>query len=72
VRVTGLDATPLFLELAREDAAERGVEVEYVEGDMRSIPWVGSVRPGALLVHVVRLLLGRGEPAVLAEAYERV
>jgi SAM-dependent methyltransferase len=39
-RVTGLDATPLFLELARADAAERGVEVEYVEGDMRSIPWV--------------------------------
>src|SRR5262245_11058856 len=39
VRVTGLDATPLFLELARADAAERGVDVEYVEGDMRSIPW---------------------------------
>ncbi len=41
VRVTGLDATPLFLELARADAEERGVEVEYVEGDMRSIPWSG-------------------------------
>jgi SAM-dependent methyltransferase len=39
VRVTGLDATPMFLELAREDAAERGVDVEYVEGDMRSLPW---------------------------------
>jgi SAM-dependent methyltransferase len=39
VRVTGLDATPRFLELAREDATARGVEVEYVEGDMRSIPW---------------------------------
>jgi cyclopropane fatty-acyl-phospholipid synthase-like methyltransferase len=39
VSVTGLDATPLFLDLAREDAAERGVEVEYVEGDMRSIRW---------------------------------
>jgi SAM-dependent methyltransferase len=41
VRVTGLDATPRFLELARENAARRGVEVEYVEGDMRSIPWSG-------------------------------
>ncbi len=41
VLVTGLDATPLFLELARADAAERGVDVEYVEGDMRSIPWSG-------------------------------
>jgi SAM-dependent methyltransferase len=39
VRVTGLDATPLFLDLARKDAAERRVEVEYVEGDMRSLPW---------------------------------
>src|SRR2546426_2721696 len=39
VRVTGLDATPLFLDLAREDAAARGVEVEYFEGDMRSLPW---------------------------------
>ena len=39
VRVTGLDATPLFLRLAREDAARRGVDVEYVEGDMRELPW---------------------------------
>jgi SAM-dependent methyltransferase len=38
-QVTGLDATPLFLERARADAAERRVEVEYVEGDMRSLPW---------------------------------
>ena len=29
-QVTGLDATPLFLEQARRDAAERGVEVDYV------------------------------------------
>ena len=38
-RVTGLDASPLFLDLARRDAADRGVEVEYVQGDMRSLPW---------------------------------
>jgi 2-polyprenyl-3-methyl-5-hydroxy-6-metoxy-1,4-benzoquinol methylase len=38
-RVTGLDATELFLERAREDAATRGVEVEYVHGDMRELPW---------------------------------
>jgi ubiquinone/menaquinone biosynthesis C-methylase UbiE len=37
--VTGLDATPMFLQLAREDAERRGVEVEYVEGDMRELPW---------------------------------
>jgi SAM-dependent methyltransferase len=38
-RVTGLDATPLFLDLARRDAADRGVAVEYVHGDMRTLPW---------------------------------
>ncbi len=38
-RVTGLDATPMFLDLARRDAARLGVEVDYVEGDMRSLPW---------------------------------
>jgi SAM-dependent methyltransferase len=39
-RVTGLDATPLFLDLAQEDAARRGVDVDYVHGDMRALPWV--------------------------------
>jgi 2-polyprenyl-3-methyl-5-hydroxy-6-metoxy-1,4-benzoquinol methylase len=38
-RVTGLDTTELFLERAREDAAARGVEVDYVHGDMRELPW---------------------------------
>jgi 2-polyprenyl-3-methyl-5-hydroxy-6-metoxy-1,4-benzoquinol methylase len=38
-RVTGLDATELFLARAREDAAARGVEVDYVDGDMRELPW---------------------------------
>jgi SAM-dependent methyltransferase len=38
-RVTGVDADAFFLERARHDAAERGVEVDYVEGDMRQLPW---------------------------------
>ncbi len=37
--VTGLDATPLFLDMARGDAEARGVDVSYIEGDMRAIPW---------------------------------
>jgi SAM-dependent methyltransferase len=40
-RVTGLDATPVFLERARRDAAARGVPVTYVGGDMRELPWSG-------------------------------
>lgn len=38
--VTGLDATAQFLDLAREDARARGVEVDYVAGDMRELAWV--------------------------------
>ena len=40
-RVTGLDAVPLFLDRARADAAARGVAVDYVNGDMRDLPWTG-------------------------------
>lgn len=40
--VTGLDATPRFLDLARRDAAERGVEVTYVHADMRALEWTGT------------------------------
>src|SRR5688500_10831438 len=38
-RVTGLDRSELFLERARADARGRGVEVEYVQGDLRELPW---------------------------------
>src|SRR5207249_1435347 len=37
-RVTGLDASELFLDRARADADARGVDVEYVHGDMRQLP----------------------------------
>jgi SAM-dependent methyltransferase len=40
-RVVGLDSTPLFLEVARERADALGVPVEYVEGDLRSMPFEG-------------------------------
>ncbi len=38
-RVTGLDAVPLFLDQARADADALGVKVEYLQGDMRELPW---------------------------------
>lgn len=38
-RVVGLDADTFFLGRARSDAAALGVEVEYVQGDMRELPW---------------------------------
>ena len=39
LRVTGLDRSRRFLELARERAAAAGMEVEYVEGDLRELPF---------------------------------
>jgi SAM-dependent methyltransferase len=39
--VTGLDSSTVFLDRARADAADAGVRVEYVAGDMRAIPWTG-------------------------------
>jgi|SRR6187551_3581184 len=38
-RVTGVDADALFLARARDDASQRGVEVDYVQADMRELPW---------------------------------
>lgn len=37
--VSGLDATALFLEKALQDAQAANVKVEYVQGDMRLLPW---------------------------------
>lgn len=39
--VTGLDSSTVFLDRARSVAAASGVDVEYVHGDMREIPWTG-------------------------------
>ena len=38
--VTGLDYMPGFLEIARQEAAEMGVHVRYVQGDMRQVDFV--------------------------------
>ena len=38
-QVTGLDSSTVFLNRARADAATAGVDVEYVAGDMRRLPW---------------------------------
>jgi SAM-dependent methyltransferase len=35
--MTGVDITPGFLDLARKDAQQRQVAVQYIEGDMRTI-----------------------------------
>lgn len=37
-QVTGLDSSSVFLDRARHDARVAGVDVDYVAGDMRSLP----------------------------------
>ena len=41
LEVVGLDNNPDFLALARAGGAESGVDVEYVLGDLRELPWAG-------------------------------
>src|SRR5438445_2317465 len=41
-QVTGLDVTERFLEVARADAKQRGLSVEYVHGDLRQIRWADT------------------------------
>ncbi len=38
-QMTGVDLTPGFIELARQDAARRNVQVDYYQGDMRQIDY---------------------------------
>jgi SAM-dependent methyltransferase len=40
-KVTGVDLTQPFLDRARADARRLGVEVEYVQGDLRNLPVPG-------------------------------
>jgi SAM-dependent methyltransferase len=41
MRVTGIDRSAHFIEVARSRAADAGVSVEYLEGDMRELPFEG-------------------------------
>ena len=41
-RVTGIDLTAGFLEIARKDARARGVQVRYQQGDMRHLDFQGA------------------------------
>ena len=52
-RVVGLDITPELLEVGRRNAAEAGVEVEWVEGDAEELPYDGGeLRRGPLDVRL--------------------
>jgi SAM-dependent methyltransferase len=41
-RVSGLDACAEFVAEGRQRAAQRGLELELHEGDMRALPWNGA------------------------------
>lgn len=44
MRVTGLDASPALLHEARRLAAQAGIEVGWIRGDMRALPSAGVYR----------------------------
>jgi SAM-dependent methyltransferase len=41
-QITGIDLTEGFLEMARQDAMNRGVDVQYQQGDMRNITFINE------------------------------
>jgi len=41
-KVTGIDFMPGFLKIAREEAREMGIQVDYRQGDMRQIDFKGE------------------------------
>jgi len=47
--VTGCDLSEYLLGLARERATEAGVDVEFVHGDMRELPWENTFDAVVLL-----------------------
>ncbi len=74
-RVTGLDLSPRSLQLAREAAERDGLEIEWVEADMRDIP-AGAEFDAvvnvftALLVELDRAALPLLKPAFAVAADE--
>jgi len=61
MEVVGVDNNPGFLDLARADAAWRGVDVDLRWAICGASPSM-AVRRRVVLVHVVRLLRGRRQP----------
>jgi SAM-dependent methyltransferase len=67
--VTGIDVTAGFLDVARRDAAALGVSVDYVEGDMRALPWTDRFDRIVNWFTAYGYFDDEGNRAVLREAY---
>ncbi|MFB6072852.1 MAG: class I SAM-dependent methyltransferase [Halobacterium sp.] len=65
VRATGVDLVPYNVARARENAAERGVDAEFVVGDATRLPFGRDSLPAAVSVDALVYLPDRA--AVLAE-----
>ena len=68
-RVIGVDSSPAMLEQARRRAAEAGVELELIEGDMRDL---ALAEPAALIYCPFRALLHLPTWADRRRTFERV
>jgi ubiquinone/menaquinone biosynthesis C-methylase UbiE len=68
-RVIGIDSSPAMLELARRGAAEAGVELELIEGDMQEL---ALAEPAALIYCPFRALLHLPAWADRRRTFERV
>lgn len=69
-RVTGLDSSRPFLDRARTDAEALGVEVDYVLGDMRELPWSGRFDAVINWFTAFGYFSDEGNRQVLAQVHE--
>ncbi len=67
-QVTGIDFSPGFLEFARQDAQQRGVQVQYQQADMRAIAYEAMFDRVLLLFTAFGYFDEAGNAAVLANA----
>ncbi len=67
--VTGLDITPMFLDRARTAASELSVQVDYIHGDMRSLPWSDHFDHILILFTAYGYFEDQDNRRVLEEAY---
>jgi SAM-dependent methyltransferase len=67
-RMTGVDLSPGFLAIARKDAQMRSVQVEYRQGDMRTIDYQAAFDRVLLLFTAFGYFDDAGNAQVLANA----
>ncbi len=69
-KVTGIDRTPAFLAMARRESAQASLGVDYVDGDMRALPWRNAFDAAYIWFTTFGYFEDKANQSVLAGAVE--